>query len=133
MEKQRINIEYPLVTKSTNIVWDLISTAHGLERWIADHVTDDGDGRYSFTWGEPWTERHTLTADIVEKDSHNLIRFRWIEEEDDNAYWEMRIGRSELTGHLNLLITDYAWAEDIDDLRGLWDGNLERLHRSSGL
>ena len=44
----------------------------------------------------------------------------------------MRIEQSELTGNLNLLITDYADAEDIDDLNGLWDSNMERLHQVSG-
>ena len=40
---------------------------------------------------------------------------------------------SELTGQLCLYVTDFAWAEDLDDLRSLWDGNMERLHASSGL
>lgn len=133
MKKQRLDIEYPLTTKSEHIVWEQISSPHGLERWIADHVNDEGNGRYAFTWGEPWTQQHTLTANIVKKNENSLIRFRWTEEEDEGAYWEMRIERSELTGLLNLLITDYAWAEDLDDLRGLWDGNLERLHNYSGL
>ena len=39
----RIDIEYPLTAKSPNIIWDLISSAHGLERWMADHV-DEADG-----------------------------------------------------------------------------------------
>ena len=40
MGKQKIDIEYPLAIKSPAIVWDQISTAHGLERWFADHVTE---------------------------------------------------------------------------------------------
>jgi hypothetical protein len=44
----------------------------------------------------------------------------------------MRIGRSELTDELCLFVEDYAYAEDIDDLHELWDGNLDRLHQSSG-
>jgi hypothetical protein len=34
---------------------------------------------------------------------------------------------------LCLLVSDYAFPEDIDDLHDLWDGNMERLHRVSGL
>ena len=44
----------------------------------------------------------------------------------------MRIGQSELTEELCLQVTDYAPAEDLDDLHELWDDNLERLHQSSG-
>jgi hypothetical protein len=55
------------------------------------------------------------------------------QEEDPHAFWEIRLEQSELTGNLNMLITDYADPEDIEDLRGIWDDNLDRLHRVSGL
>ena len=55
------------------------------------------------------------------------------QEEDPQAFWEIRLEQSELTGNLNILITDYADADDIEDLRGIWDDNLDRLHRVSGL
>ena len=110
MGKQRIDIEYPLKTKSPNIIWEQISNAHGLERWLADHVTEE-DGIFTFTWGEPWTQQDM----------------------DDDAYWEMRIEKSDLTHHLTLLITDFAEDDDAEGLRILWESNLDRLHRASGL
>ncbi len=57
MDKHKIVLEYPLQTKSENIVWQLIGTAEGLGKWIADYVTRDGD-TMTFTWGEVWTQRH---------------------------------------------------------------------------
>jgi hypothetical protein len=46
----------------------------------------------------------------------------------------MRIEKSDLTGELSLLITDYAVDDDEEAaLRGIWDDNLERLHRVSRL
>ena len=45
----------------------------------------------------------------------------------------MRIEKSELTDQLTLHITDYAEADDTDYLHDLWDKNLERLHRISGI
>ena len=133
MVKQRIDIEYPLTTKSPNIVWDLISTAHGLERWLADHVSEE-DGVFTFTWGEPWTEQDIRKALLIEYVKYDHIRLKWEkDEEDDESYWEMRIGQSELTHHLNLFITDYAEDDDVDGLKILWESNLDRLHRASGL
>ncbi|MBR1688327.1 MAG: hypothetical protein IJ710_07320 [Prevotella sp.] len=130
---QKLTLEYELQARSPQIPWTMISEAGSLQKWIADTVTADGD-QWTFTWGQPWTERDTKTATVVEAVKHSHIRLRWdYQEEDPDAYWEMRIEQSELTGHLNLLITDYADAEDIDDLRDLWDSNLERLHRVSGL
>ncbi len=132
MKKQRLDIEYPLSARKPDIVWGLISTDHGLGRWIADEVFEE-DGVISFTWGQPWTDHHTLSARIVERERNSHIRFRWTEEDDPDAFWEMRIGRSELTGELCLCVVDYAPEDEIDDLRALWDGNMERLHQNSGL
>ena len=133
MRKQRIDIEYPLATKSFNIAWDLISTAHGLERWIADHVTEE-EGVFTFTWCEPWTEHDTRKAQLIEYVKYDHIKLKWeYDEDDDDCYWEMRIDKSDLTNLLNLLITDFAEDDDVDGLKILWESNLDRLHRASGL
>ena len=131
MGKQKISIEYPLTTASPNIVWEQISSAHGLERWMADHVTED-NGVFTFTWVEPWTEQDVRKAQLIDYVKYDHIRLQW-EEEDDDSYWEMRIGKSDLTNHLNLLITDFAEDDDVDGLQILWESNLDRLHRASGL
>ena len=113
------------------MLWQLMSTDHGLERWLADRVTEK-NGVISLTWGNLYGEHHTLSANIVVRSKNSHIRFRWVDEDDPEAYWEMRIGKSELTDNLCLCVVDYALAEDIDDLHELWDGNLERLHQSTG-
>lgn len=132
MKKKRLDIEYPLAARQPDIVWKLISTDHGLGRWLADKV-DEEDGVISFTWGQPWSEHHTLAANIVERTKNSHIRFRWVEEDDPDAFWEMRIAQSELTGELSLSVIDYCAEEEMDDLLALWDGNMERLHESTGL
>ena len=132
MKSQRIDIEYPLTTKSHNIVWEQISSAHGLERWLADHVAE-ADGVFTFTWGEPWTEQDVRQAQLLEYVKYDHIRLKWDTDEAEETYWEMRIGKSDLTGHLSLLITDFAEDEDIEGLKILWESNLDRLHRASGL
>ncbi len=131
---RKLTIEYPLSTKSPKIVWEMISNAAGLQKWLADTVTEDDD-TMTFTWGQPWTERDTKQSRIIEVEKYNHIRMLWDYHEDTpEAIWEMRIEESDLTGQLNLLITDYANdADEEADLRGIWDDNLERLHRVSGL
>ena len=133
MTKQRIDIEYPLTTKSPNIIWEQISSAHGLERWLADHVEEMGNDVISLTWGEVWTDHHTLEAKIVERDHNSHIKLQWVNEEDPEAFWQMRIGKSEITDELCLYVEDFALPEDIEDLHDLWDGNMERLHQASGI
>lgn len=116
MHKHILKKEYPLSAKSPKIVWDMIGNAAGLQKWLADVVTENGD-EWTFTWGHPWTERDTKVSKLLELEKYDHIKLKWDYQEDDpDAYWEMRIEQSELTGNLNLLITDYADAEDIDDL-----------------
>jgi len=130
---KKLTVEYPLNTKSPNIVWGMISTPEGMQKWLADIVVADGEDMI-FTWGHPWTDRDTKTSHILECNKYSYIRMRWdYQEKDPQAFWEIRLEQSELTGHLNMLITDYADDADIEDLRGIWDDNLDRLHRVSGL
>ena len=130
---QKLTLEYPLSTKSTRLVWDMISNAAGLQKWLADQVVEEEDSM-TFTWGHPWTERDTKTSRILEKEKMDHIRMLWdYHENTPEAYWEMRIEESDLTGMLSLLITDFAADDDEEaDLRGIWDDNFERLHRVSG-
>ena len=130
---QKLTLEYTLSTKSTKLVWEMIGNAAGLQKWLADQVIEEEDSM-TFTWGHPWTERDTKTSRILEKENMNYIRMLWDYHEDTpDAYWEIRIEQSDLTGMINLLITDFAAdAEEEEDLRGIWDDNFERLHRVSG-
>ena len=131
MGKQKIDIEYPLAIKSPALIWEQISSAHGLERWFADHVNEE-DGMFTFTWGEPWTEQDEREAHVLESVVNDHIRLKW-DEEDDDTYFEMRIAKSDLTHQLNLLITDFADDDDVDGLKILCESMLDRLHRASGL
>ena len=85
--KQKLNIEYPLTTKSPSLVWEHISTAHGLERWLADHVKEVDNDIIALTWGEAWTDHHTLEARIVAQQKNNYIRLQWVNEDDPEVYW----------------------------------------------
>ena len=131
MQKKKLELEYPLSARKPDLLWSLMSTDHGLERWIADEVTEE-NGIMSFTWGSPNAEHHTLKAHILEREKNNRIRFQWVDDPEPEAFWEIRIGQSELTEELCLFVIDYAPEEEIDDLHDLWDGNLDRLHQSSG-
>ncbi len=130
----KLTIEYPLSTQSPKILWEFISNAHGLQKWLADKVTEE-DGTMTFTWGQPWTERDTKQSRVLEIEKYDHIRLLWdYHQGTPEAYWEMRIEKSDLTGFLNLLITDFAADEEEEaELRELWDANLDRLHRVSGL
>ena len=132
MMHKKVTIEYPLNTKSPNIVWELISTAAGLQKWMADYVEDFGEV-IKFTWGEPWTQQDTKFSQILKIEKHKCIRLKWDDHEEEGIFWEMRIDKSDLTGMLSLIITDHAEEDDTEYIKELWEKNLKKLHRVSGL
>lgn len=133
MNRVMITAEYPLTAKSPGIVWNMISTPAGLEMWIANRVVDNGDGTWTFTWGETKAQQDSHVSALLGAVKNKRIRLKWDYIEEDYAYWEMKIEKSEITGHLNLVITDFAYPDDTDYLYSLWDDNLARLHQISGL
>ena len=132
MTKQQIIIERELRANSESIIWELISTADGLARWVADDVQLSGKNLI-FTWGQLWSHHEIRQAVITEKKKNKYIRFRWIDEIDENAYIELRISKTDLTDDCILSIIDYALPEDVEQLSELWEDDLDRLHRSTGM
>ena len=132
MERKKVTIEYPLAAKSPAIVWRLISSAAGLQKWMADRVSDDG-ATMTFTWGESWRAHDVKVSHVISSRKFSYLRLRWEADHGEDEYWEMRISQSEHTGSLALVITDFADADEEDSIRCLWSGNLSRLHSVSGL
>lgn len=132
MSKQRIHIEKELKCKSNNIIWPLLSTPEGLKKWIADDVTRDGD-RVTFTWGELWGNHEIRSAEVREEAKGERIRFVWDDDDDEDAFWELGLEWSDITGDFILIITDFAYEEDMDSIYDIWDQNLEQLHMNTGL
>ena len=130
MNRTKLLMEYPISSKSLSTVWDMIGTASGLQKWMADKVENHGN-EYIFSWGEPWGEMDVRHSVLVEQQAMSYIRFRWEVFESDQ-FWEIRIEKSDLTGALSLQITDFADEGEEDYIRGCWNDNMKRLHRVSG-
>ena len=132
MTKKKVYIEHVLNSSSKNLIWSLISTASGLERWMADEVTEK-NGELTFRWGETWTHHDIHTAYIIDKVKETSMRFKWDTDDDPDSYVELGMMKSDLTGYYTLTITDFAYEEDVESMEDLGAEDLERLHRSTGL
>ncbi len=132
MKKQKIYIERDVNCKSENIIWRIISTDGGLQKWLADNV-QERDGQFTFTWGEEWGNHEQRTATVVSMKKNKYIRMRWDDETDPEAYLELAMSKNDITGDFVLHITDFAAEDDVDSLMSIWDQNFEELHRNSGL
>lgn len=91
------------------------------------------DHTVKLAWGNPLMHYDSRLLEILERVKQSHLRMRWVDEDDEDAFLEIRMEKSDLTGDYMLLITDYALPEDLDLLRDIWDDNLQRLHHSSGL
>lgn len=127
MERKKIHLEYLLNATPKSILWSAISTPTGLEGWFADRVQSD-DKIVDFFWGK--TEKRT--AEIVAVRAYSFIRFRWLDNEIPREYFELKMTNSELTNDFVLEITDFAAANEVDDVRELWESQVETLRRTCG-
>ena len=128
MGKEKIHMEYMLKAGSGNIVWSIIGTLSGLETWFADKVTVQ-DKIFTFHWGK--TEHRE--AEMTHMRTNNFLRFHWLDEEDKKRYVELRLSQNELTDDLMLEVIDWAESDEVEDLQDLWDSQIEKMKRVSGL
>lgn len=122
----KYELEYTLNT-STNILYNRISTPEGLSEWFADNVNLK-NGRYTFIW-----EGSESVASVLQKKSNKFIRFKWEDDDEEEAYFEFRIHTDELTRDVALIITDFAEEEDKNDAIDLWDSQISELKQAIGL
>lgn len=132
MTKKKLNIERELKSKSAKIIWPLLSTPEGLAKWVADTVKKDNNV-FTFTWGDVSKNHDMRSALLLEKKDYEYIRFRWDRDEAEDTYLELRIEKGEITDDYVLIITDFAFDGDTDALEDIWDANLYKLNRSTGL
>ncbi len=62
----------------------------------------------------------------------SFIRFRWLDDENEREYFELKMTNNELTNDFVLEITDFAEADEVDDLRELWESQVDTLRRTCG-
>lgn len=132
MSKQQLLIERELQSNSKNRIWSIISDTDKLSRWIADEIQEEGK-KLHFIWGDLQSSHDSRMATIAKKVKYHYIRLKWTDEEDPNAFLELRMEKSSISDNYVLFITDFAEPDDIDTMEDLWADNLDRLHQFSGL
>lgn len=126
MMKSKLKLEYTL-NCSPNVLFKQLSTPSGLSEWFADDVNLKGN-TYTFIW-----DGAEEKAEMISQKDNKFIRFRWLESDDDDQFFEFRIYQHELTGDVALEITDFSDEDDADDTRDLWNSQISRLKQTMGL
>ena len=124
--KKKFELEYA-INSSPKVLFNRLSTPGGLAEWFADDVNLHR-GIFTFIW-----EKSEQQAEVVQRKDNKYIRFRWVEEEDINSYFEFRLNQDELTGDVSLMITDFAEDDEKTDVVDLWDTQIAELKHVIGL
>ena len=65
---------------------------------------------------------------------NSKMKFKWIEDEEneDDYYFELNIDIDAMTGIASLKITDYAFPDDVESAKMLWEQQINDLKRIIG-
>jgi hypothetical protein len=60
------------------------------------------------------------------------VQYRWLEEEDEDVYFEFKIVVDALTNDLSLIVTDFADEDEVDEQKMFWENQIDALKRCIG-
>lgn len=72
------------------------------------------------------------SADVINSRAESFIRFHWTDEEP-KTYFEFKLHYDELTTNRVLEVTDFADEGEEEDVKSLWDSQIDVLRRTCGL
>ena len=124
-----INLAYELKTRSKTTVWTLIGTVIGLNKWIADSVSIEGN-ELTFIWGDPLRDHETRVATVVEQIPNERIRLRQYDEDCETT---IEMAKNEIAENYHLLITEEVDEEETDSIINFWNSKIKRLHLITGI
>lgn len=127
MKTEKYQLEYLLNGNSLVNIWTSISTEGGLRKWFADDVRKINNNTMRFTW-----DGQSQDAEIKSIRHNDLIRFCWLDQ-TDCPFFELKIGKNEITNSISLIITDFAAKDEIESEKMLWNKNIEELRRCIGV
>ncbi|WP_290700084.1 START-like domain-containing protein [Lacinutrix sp.] len=124
-EKVKYEMEFPIHASPT-LLYQYISTPSGLSEWYADNVNSRGE-IFKFIWDGSEEQAKLLT-----KKSGERIKFRWMEDEGESYYFEIRIQVDEITKDVSIMITDFAEVDEVDEGKMLWENQISSLKQVLG-
>ena len=124
-EKIKYEMEFPIHV-SPSLLFQYISTPSGMSEWYADNVNSRGEF-FTFIW-----EGSEEKARLLGKKSGERIKFQWVEDEQTNYYFELRIQVDEITKDVSLMVTDFAYEDEVEEGKLLWENMISNLKHILG-
>ena len=124
-DKIKYEMEFP-IHASPSLLFQYISTPSGMQEWYADNVNSRGEF-FTFIW-----EGSEEKAKLVSKNKGQSIRFQWVDDEDTDYYFEMRIQVDAITKDVSIMVTDFAEDDEIEEGKMLWENMISELKQLLG-
>jgi len=124
-DKVKFEMEFP-IKASQKLLFQYISTPSGLSEWFADNVNSRGE-IFIFIW-----DGSEEKAKLLQKTNGEKIKFQWIDDETTNYFFEFRIQFDEITKDVSLIVTDFAYEDEVDENKMLWDNQISDLKQVIG-
>ncbi|MDX1463074.1 MAG: START-like domain-containing protein [Marinirhabdus sp.] len=124
-DKIKYEMEFP-IKASPSLLYQYISTPSGMSEWYADNVNSRGE-YYTFIWNGSEEK-----AKLLGKKSGERIKFQWMDDEESDYYFELRIQVDEITKDVSLMIIDFAEEDEVDEGKMLWENMVSNLKQILG-
>ena len=122
----KFEMEFPIKV-SQKLLFQYISTPSGLSEWFADNVNSRGE-IFIFIWDDS-----EESAKLIRKINNEKIQFQWLDDEETDYYFELRIQFDEITKDVSLIVTDYAEdVEEVEESKLLWTNQISDLKKVLG-
>ncbi|KUF39432.1 SRPBCC domain-containing protein [Myroides marinus] len=125
--KEKYELEFS-INSSPQLLYQYISDPSGLSEWFADNVNSRGE-IYSFIWGDSEEKARVVTRKADER-----VRYRWLDENDKETeyFFELKIHKDELTKDVTIIVTDFAFPDEVSESKQLWENQIMDLKQVLG-
>lgn len=124
-DKIKFEIEF-VVQASPSLLYQYMATPSGMSEWFADNVNSRGEF-YTFIW-----DGSEEKAKLLGKKSGERIKFKWVEDDDESYYFELRIQVDEITKDVSLIVTDFAEEDEVEEGKMFWENQISELKQVIG-
>jgi len=118
-------MEFP-IQSSPSLLFQYISTPSGMGEWYADNVNSRGE-LFTFIWSGSEEKARLLSSRTDER-----VKFRWLEDDDEPYFFEMRIQVDGVTNDVSLIVTDFAEEDEVEGSKLLWESMVDNLKQTLG-
>ena len=125
MKRVKFDMEF-LFKASPAILYNFLTAPACIVRWFCDAV-DIQDDVFTFSW-----EGYEEVAELIDDIEEERLKFKWVDADDPEEYFEYRLSKSGVTGETILEITDFADEDEVDDQRQLWESQISVLRKETG-